>query len=151
MTETIGAQLRRVGLLPALAVTLAAALATFALLQQIIPISPNSAQPKTLTPVTPASQKPIPLAPVVDPAAAGAAAISSQRNQSRQSVNAIQSRAAAAARRSHPASAIPAPALSIAGAPSVPHTVKKRATGSGGALSTPSGTGGAGIAPKKKK
>ncbi len=53
--ESLGDQLRRIGLLPGVAITLAAALATFALLQQLMPISTRSASPRVVRPVSPAN------------------------------------------------------------------------------------------------
>jgi hypothetical protein len=113
MNETLGAQLHRVGLFPALAVTLAAALASFAILQQIIPISPNTAAPKIVTPVGPAARSPVPEAPAADTSAAGSPALDPIRSQNLRGVSAIQAKTAAAARHTHRTSAIPAPVVSV--------------------------------------
>jgi hypothetical protein len=50
--ESLAAQLRRIGILPGIAVALAAALATFAVLDQVMPIASKSAAPRVVTPVS---------------------------------------------------------------------------------------------------
>ena len=50
--EPLADQLRRIGLLPGVAVALAAALATFAFLDQVMPINSRSTAPRILSPAS---------------------------------------------------------------------------------------------------
>jgi len=60
--ESLADQLRRVGILPALAVILAAGLATFALLDRLMPISAHSLAPRVVPPSASQADPPVPTA-----------------------------------------------------------------------------------------
>jgi hypothetical protein len=81
--ESLAAQLRRIGVLPGIAVALAAALATFALLDQLMPIASGGTAPRVVTPVSAQAPRLQPIAAPDSGAGGGAGLTAAERGQAK--------------------------------------------------------------------